>query len=30
MQYIDNWSMLLDCKLIMRTVKVVLSGDGAY
>jgi exopolysaccharide biosynthesis polyprenyl glycosylphosphotransferase len=27
--YIENWSILLDLKIIMRTVGVVLSGTGA-
>lgn len=26
--YIENWSLLLDLKIIMRTVLVVLRGDG--
>ena len=28
--YIENWSPLLDVKIILRTVPKVLSGDGAY
>ena len=30
MNYIENWSLALDLKLIFKTFKVVLSGDGAY
>jgi putative colanic acid biosynthesis UDP-glucose lipid carrier transferase len=26
--YIENWSLLLDLKIILRTVLVVLRGDG--
>jgi len=29
LQYIDNWSLLLDLKLIALTVPVVLTGSGA-
>ena len=29
-KYIDEWSVLLDVKLILKTVKVVLSSRGAY
>ncbi len=28
--YIQTWSLLLDLKIMVRTVKVVLSGEGAY
>ncbi len=28
-QYIDNWSLWLDIKILLRTVKVVLTGRGA-
>ena len=28
--YIENWSLLLDIKLIFKTVKVLLSKQGAY
>jgi lipopolysaccharide/colanic/teichoic acid biosynthesis glycosyltransferase len=27
--YIDNWSLMLDAKIILRTVPAVLSGTGA-
>lgn len=27
-QYIDNWSFLLDCKIIAGTVTKVARGDG--
>ncbi len=26
--YIENWSLLLDLKIILRTVLVILRGDG--
>jgi len=29
LQYIDNWSLLLDVKLLLQTVPVVLLGTGA-
>ena len=28
MEYIDNWSLALDMKIILRTIKVVLRGNG--
>lgn len=28
--YIENWSPLLDLKVLLRTIPVVLSGKGAY
>ena len=28
--YIENWSLLLDSKIILRTVPVMLSGAGGY
>ena len=30
MQYIDNWSLGLDWKIIFRTIPQVLSGRGAH
>lgn len=30
MQYIDNWSLALDWKIILRTIPQVLSGRGAH
>jgi len=29
LQYIDEWSLLLDCKILLRTLPVVLRGTGA-
>ncbi len=29
LQYIDNWSLLLDCKIFLKTIPVVLLGRGA-
>ncbi len=29
LQYIDNWSLWLDCKILLRTIPAVLSGAGA-
>jgi exopolysaccharide biosynthesis polyprenyl glycosylphosphotransferase len=29
MQYIDNWSLLLDLKIILKTFPVVIKGSGA-
>jgi lipopolysaccharide/colanic/teichoic acid biosynthesis glycosyltransferase len=28
MEYIDNWSLALDLKIILKTIKVVFKGDG--
>jgi lipopolysaccharide/colanic/teichoic acid biosynthesis glycosyltransferase len=28
MEYIDNWSLKLDLILILKTIKVMLVGDG--
>jgi lipopolysaccharide/colanic/teichoic acid biosynthesis glycosyltransferase len=30
LEYIETWSLLLDLKLLMRTVPAVLTGRGAY
>jgi exopolysaccharide biosynthesis polyprenyl glycosylphosphotransferase len=30
MQYIDNWSLALDWKIILRTIPKVLTGKGAH
>ena len=30
MQYIDNWSLILDWKIILRTIPRVLTGKGAH
>jgi lipopolysaccharide/colanic/teichoic acid biosynthesis glycosyltransferase len=29
-EYIEKWSLILDCLLILRTVKVLASKSGAY
>jgi exopolysaccharide biosynthesis polyprenyl glycosylphosphotransferase len=29
LEYIDNWSLWLDCKILLRTIPAVLSGAGA-
>ena len=29
LEYIDNWSLWLDCKILLRTVPAVFSGAGA-
>ena len=28
--YIDNWSLALDTAIMAKTLRVVLSGEGAY
>lgn len=30
LEYIDQWSLLLDLKILLRTIPVVLKRDGAY
>lgn len=30
MEYIHNWSIWMDVKIVLRTVPAVLKGDGAY
>ncbi|WP_029320992.1 sugar transferase [Butyrivibrio sp. AE3004] len=30
LEYIDNWSLMLDFKIILKTVKVLISRRGAY
>jgi lipopolysaccharide/colanic/teichoic acid biosynthesis glycosyltransferase len=30
LQYIDNWSLLLDFKIILKTIPAVIIGEGAY
>jgi lipopolysaccharide/colanic/teichoic acid biosynthesis glycosyltransferase len=30
LQYIRAWTIWLDIKILLRTPRVVLSGDGAY
>jgi len=29
LEYIDNWSLNLDLKLLLKTVPAVLTGNGA-
>jgi lipopolysaccharide/colanic/teichoic acid biosynthesis glycosyltransferase len=29
LEYIDNWSLWLDMKILLRTIPVVLWGNGA-
>ncbi len=29
LEYIDNWSLILDFKIILKTIKVVVKGSGA-
>ncbi|MCJ7496644.1 MAG: sugar transferase, partial [candidate division Zixibacteria bacterium] len=28
LEYIDNWSLLLDFKILLKTIPAVLSGSG--
>jgi len=28
--YIENWSLWLDIKILLRTIPVVLRGDNTY
>jgi len=30
LEYIDNWSLTLDAKILLKTIPAVLSGKGAY
>jgi lipopolysaccharide/colanic/teichoic acid biosynthesis glycosyltransferase len=29
LEYIDNWSLWLDIKILLRTIPVVIGGNGA-
>jgi lipopolysaccharide/colanic/teichoic acid biosynthesis glycosyltransferase len=29
LEYIDNWSLWLDIKILLRTIPVVIAGEGA-
>lgn len=29
LEYIDNWSLWLDLKILLRTIPIVISGSGA-
>lgn len=28
--YIQNWSLILDCKILLKTVQVIFTSEGAY
>jgi lipopolysaccharide/colanic/teichoic acid biosynthesis glycosyltransferase len=28
--YIQNWSLALDCKILLKTVRVIFTSEGAY
>jgi len=30
LEYIDNWNLLLDMKILLKTIPAVLTGRGAY
>jgi lipopolysaccharide/colanic/teichoic acid biosynthesis glycosyltransferase len=30
LEYIDNWSLLLDVKILLRSIPYVLTGCGAH
>ncbi len=30
LQYIDNWTLMLDLKILLKTVPVIIKGTGAY
>ncbi len=30
LEYLDNWSLRLDFKILIKTIPVVLFGTGAY
>jgi len=30
LQYVDHWSLALDVQLLLKTIPVVIGGDGAY
>ncbi len=29
LEYVDNWSLFLDLKILLKTIPVVLTGEGA-
>jgi len=29
MEYIDNWSLMLDMKILFKTIPIILRGTGA-
>ncbi|WP_059381618.1 sugar transferase [Rhodococcus rhodochrous] len=30
LRYVENWTFMLDLSILRRTIRAVLSGDGAY
>ena len=30
LRYADNWTVLMDLRILYRTARAVLGGDGAY
>jgi lipopolysaccharide/colanic/teichoic acid biosynthesis glycosyltransferase len=29
LEYIDRWSLALDCKILLRTIPAILTAEGA-
>ena len=29
LEYIDHWSLALDCKILLRTIPAILTAEGA-
>jgi lipopolysaccharide/colanic/teichoic acid biosynthesis glycosyltransferase len=29
MEYVDNWSLMLDIKILLRTVRAVVTSEGS-
>jgi lipopolysaccharide/colanic/teichoic acid biosynthesis glycosyltransferase len=30
LRYVENWTLALDVRILLKTVRTVISGDGAY
>jgi lipopolysaccharide/colanic/teichoic acid biosynthesis glycosyltransferase len=30
LRYVENWTLALDARILLKTVRAVIKGDGAY